>query len=868
MVDKEYLMRKEYQIKRTELSKSDIHRIIYDDLISSQKGKVPYKDKLALNEIIDEFIRDPFDSNTLVNTKNAKGYHSIPKGAYEKMLKTYLQNMYTVEKPTEGRIYRNNKIVDMTYEVLTHETTADKLLNPGGFDPQKKMGYLVEAYRNRATDNSGKEYTYQELEAMTIDQLKEINSTNKNICYIDTHIQFYKQNSAAGSLIGIFAVNRTSHAVLESGSTDGSSNYRIDVDRVCLLTRPFKVAGMEFGGYMPFDMRKDRNGQLIGKVLGSLVGASADAVKDPVLNLMNINSNTANILNALIRMGMPHDDVALFLSQSAITTVLSNYSKENITGYETLSEAVEDALKNLRKTYHIDGNSSLSTEELTREELIEGIRDDARPEIVYKTLLAFSNFQKIAEAFRMPTLATRFNSISSAVGPLIIDNLITEHQIDELSMNSNIIDAEENLISIDDLLEAHPILQQFSRTYGMAKYLFGNMPANSNGFRNVLAALSEYGLSNKVYNDRKLLSSLSDFYQSYILMQSKVVDSTDTDYYVNKFPKEFMDKEYKQKYPDNPLIQAIKYGTDKSGRATLVLDITGLDNTQKNRLSSGWTDLHKINPELSIALFKYNFFRAGIAFSPKTFMGLVPTYVKERIPGYVDAYRILPATIPDTVIDQFVRNNCDNRKLVPKKKAHLRKLENGNYAIDKPSEKEKLSGVSYFKTKSDDTDAIFGYKMYKIIYNHDNAMIGDNNYLEAVEVKPLGDNKNFIEISTDDVTSPISNTTTFETNGIDREAGKESELSEGKDTADTEDSSGEPTSDEKLSEILNNILVIQGVRDANGAKDWVQNQKNLSDAERKKQETAIKKFFKYRLEQLGIEFNEKLINDVYNLLCP
>ena len=30
--------------------------------------------------------------------------------------------------------YRNNKIVEMTRTVLTHETTADKMLNPGGFD--------------------------------------------------------------------------------------------------------------------------------------------------------------------------------------------------------------------------------------------------------------------------------------------------------------------------------------------------------------------------------------------------------------------------------------------------------------------------------------------------------------------------------------------------------------------------------------------------------------------------------------------------------------------------------------------------------------------------------------------------------------
>ena len=42
---------------------------------------------------------------------------------------------------------------------------------------------------------------------------------------------------------------------------------------------------------------KGRKGNLIGKTLGSLVASAADAVKDPILNLMNINSNTSLLFN-------------------------------------------------------------------------------------------------------------------------------------------------------------------------------------------------------------------------------------------------------------------------------------------------------------------------------------------------------------------------------------------------------------------------------------------------------------------------------------------------------------------------------------------------------------------------------------------
>ena len=119
------------------------------------------------------------------------------------------------------------------------------MLNPGGFDPQKKMGYLVEAYRQ--PDNK---YTWEQLKAMSIDQLKDLINKDKNLSYIDTHIQFYRQNNAAGSLIGIFAVERVAHAVLESGSPDNTSVYKMDVDNVCSLE-------------ITWDILSDKNGDMM-----------------------------------------------------------------------------------------------------------------------------------------------------------------------------------------------------------------------------------------------------------------------------------------------------------------------------------------------------------------------------------------------------------------------------------------------------------------------------------------------------------------------------------------------------------------------------------------------------------------------------
>lgn len=849
-VDKEYLMRKDYGITRNKVKRSAMHRILYDELVSSQKGKLSYDTKVQLNELIDQFLDDPFDSSSLVNQKTAKGFMTMTRGAYNRMLRTHMQNMYTVNRPTEGRTYRNNKIVDMTYEVLTHETSADKMLNPGGFDQQKRMGYLVSAYKMHSD-----QYTWEQLQGMSISQLKDLNNSSKNLSYIDTHIQFYKQNSAAGALIGIFAVNRIAHAVLESGSADGSSTYSMNVDNVCKITRNFTVAGMEFGGFMPFDMRYDRNGQLIGKVMGSLVASAADAVKDPVLNLMNINSNTANILNALVRLGMPFDNAALFLSQSVISDVLADFSRENITGYMSLSKVIQNKLNDIKNETGIDESSDINREELTYEELVEGLKPNAKPEIAYKTLVALGNFQKIAEAMRMPTFATRFNSMSSAVGPLIIDNLITEQKMQKLSLESNIVDANLDPVDMSNIFLGHPILNQFQRTVGVARQLFGNMPANSTGFRNILDLVNDSPLSGVIFGDRKLLSSLSDFYQSYLVMKNGVVNPQELGSTITEFPKEFMEREYKKEYADNALIQAIKYGTDKSGRATLQVDITGLDTQQKEKLSSAWIDLHKVDPELSIKLFNYNFFRGGIGFSPKTFMSLVPVYVKERIPGYVDTFRVLPSTVPETVLDQFIRNNWDNNRLVPRKKATFKKLPNGHVEVFRPAEVRDLSGVQYFKTKVNDVDKLFMQVLEK------------DESIEFKEVAPLGSNKEYLEMSESAIDSPLNVPTEAKVETTEAEVGKDSELSDTETSAEVEETERVVTDDTRLNDLLHQILVIEGVRNEEQAREYIRNYKAKSEAEKAAMERQTKKFFETRFKKLGIEFNEKLIDDVYKLIC-
>ena len=188
-----------------------------------------------------------------------------------------------------------------------------------------------------------------------------------------------------------------------------------------------------------------------------------------------------------------------------------------------------------------------------------------------------------------------------------------------------------------------------------------------------------------------------------------------------------------------------------------------MDTQQKEELGNAWIDLHKTNPDLSQKLFAYSFFRAGVGFSPKTFMSLVPTYVKERLEttlqggakvSYVDTYRKFPSVNSALVVDQFIRNNWDNNKLVPKKGGEGTKytvdLTRGTLIVRDAKDMADLQGVTYMKTRHNGQTYL-----WKLLGKE------EENSRERfyVKVKPLGNNGEYLEMSLENIQNSLSETT-------------------------------------------------------------------------------------------------------------
>lgn len=782
-IDKRYVMRKDYRIME---DKRKIHKYLFNKMVpvmeAWKKNPLTYNDKKTLNDKIDTFL------STIIKEDADKYLSGRTDGNLKKFYqelhqdKKLMKSMYTTAPVDKNsKQFNDNEIVNMSWAVLTNPTSADKMLNPGGFELQKKVGYMVAAYKNPANAD----VSWNNLHAMKVDELKKLSYTQKDLAWFDTQMQFYKQNSAAASLIGIFAVNKIAHAVLEA------NNFYVDIPEIC--GSDFAIGDTEFKDRMKVDPRYDTNGSIIGKVLGSLVGASADAVKDPVLNLMNINITTAGMLNTMVRLGVPFEDAALFLSQDIVTRVIDEYNKRNLSNYASIDDVVSDFMEDIEKRTGLSKDGTISEEGITKEELVDGLREGKHDKADYKVLLAFTKLKALTDKMMNITFATRFNSISSAVGPLIVDNLIMEHKIGNFLTRGNdslsFIKPQDRItvpgsetteqaptgfytkdgivVDINDVWEAHPILEAFKDTVKIAHQAFeaANMPTNSVKFRTILATLEKYGLTEKVFSDKKLLDQLSTFYQSYMLMASNLIDSKNLSYYINDFPKKFLEYQKDDKYSGNALIQAIKLNYSRqTNKPFLQIKITGMDAKEKEELSSAWVDLYKQDQKLATALFQYSFFRAGIGFSPKTFMALVPVYIKSHLSKTIDGETVTykdvykgkynHRIIDDNVIDQFVRNNWDNNKLVPwvnPKKSHLSISYNSKTmtAYDKEGH-SALAGKMYVKTSSKGTTYL--WKKRGVLFNpEEQAVIYDM-------VAPLGNNGEYLEISTNEIKKALTDT--------------------------------------------------------------------------------------------------------------
>lgn len=561
-----------------------------------------------------------------------------------------------------GTDRRNNRIFDLQWAVLTNPDTMSKMFNPGSFDVQKKTAKIVRILQET------KDHTYQELSKLNLDQLDEIldSSTDRNIIYSTSQVYFHKQNMTAGKLIGIFANNNTSHAFISM--QDIHLNLGDDLK-------------FTFDGYTVDDVQnnklddlKGKNGSLISKTIAGFLAASVDAVKDPVLNFMNLNTFTSGPAMVLARLGFDSDSIGLLLSQPIIRRVTDEYFRRNNEGYISAEDLIDEFLEQDKNAKGYEKTLILTN--FSKEELAQGVSlNSDKGDFQIRALILFKRLSKISQDLGTLTFLTKFNSVTNAVGPTIADTLVMKQRykkfLDKFEDNNAIFsDNAKNVI------QNSPILDAFYTTTvsdtGASQLIFqGYFPQYSDKFNQVLG---KFGETTKANADSKTINSLvSDFVLYKLTGGPNPVLNSDgkvREEFIHDFIVEF--KEKAAGIVDNELIKIItvKPSTGKCPVPTLEAKTGGYTQDVQERVRDAWTNLitNESTRDLGVKLFFYNMYRTGLSFSPKTFLHLASTDVKLAIPGYVESVRDVNYNDSFDVNDfllQYRRNHTDNFRVVP-----------------------------------------------------------------------------------------------------------------------------------------------------------------------------------------------------------
>ncbi len=684
----------------------------------------------------------------------------------------YDVNQSPISQSTEAR---NNRIIDLMYSVLTNKDTSEKIFNPGSFDTQKKSARIINILK------STKQYIYNDLKDLSIKELDNIIDTNgfkfnKSIVDPTTQVAFHQQNTTAGKLIGIFANHNSSHAIMQLQQAHFRLKDTIIFDGID-LSSIYSPEDPTMGGKIDNIYALD-GFTYIGKNNAGFLAASVDAVKDPVLNFMNLNTYTANVAMVLSRLGFDPDSIGLLLTQPIIEKVTQEYFRKSNENYITSDSVVTEAINELLK--ELGGGltekaivENLATSPFTKQMLGDNLNIEDSTEskqFQLETLVLFKKLLKMGSDLNELTFITKYDTVSNAVGPTIADSLAKQLRVSKF-MSRPLKPGAPFSESTYQVLENSPLLNAFYRYSEMSSYLMfaDNFPHFQQDFE---AALIELRDTTKADINVKTVNKFMNDFISFKLTkglssQTFAGDKVARQKYIQDFPMEFQKTLADPKYSDNALIRIleVKPKSKKNPMPTLVANVGGLSADAIEIVKNAWAELYsnEETKEIALELFRYNFYRSGFSFSPTSFMHLVPIEVKLGLPNYVDSLRSttndgnifdLDNNQVKSFISQFRRNYSWDRKIVPNldnSKLKIVQLNSGEIEIDQDEENSELQKIIV----SDDDKVVYA-NMITVTEVDKNKNIVENLYLNTSsedskpyyrKITPLGYRNNAQEYS-------------------------------------------------------------------------------------------------------------------------
>lgn len=653
-IDKLYFMRNEY--RQRELSSSEVAEI----------WKEFYETYSNIKDVLKEAREEDTESlDRLYKYWDKAGLPYSYKEAFAQFIadRGYISfESYDFSKsPLDNtRAARNNMLIKLIQERLMDYETFEQRYTPGGFANASKAARTLRellfgnlegivsrgavdfnAIAERAKDSkSDPEPNYDPSDPMTI-------------------ITYNQQNQVAGKLIGIFANQNTNHAFSSLMSE-------------FTLKDPIRFAGHSYN-----DLLHAPKGIDVDLNVAEFLAASVDAVKDPVLNFLNLNTITADAGAVLARLGYTTQEIGLLFNQPIIKEICEYSFNNGVTADMAMREVVKNYMGDDTESPKANPDEDFSINKLAlnivndrvmREQGKNAMDNQSFKADQLKVAELFSQIQTVAGDISQFVTSSKFtasNAVGSTFGDLYsqqmkvknyIDKFVVKNGKNALSVNMKVTDIIDSPITNNTNLQGSnqeylESLIENPLAYEQAMYdmnrranslLNSYYPYETPSYRNARNRLAELTKSN--FLDADTINSIHSDMLVYMLSQQEnslfngEIPTKDgipaREYYTKHFAKEvFNTLESNPDLKSLPLFQYMQFVTnEKTGDISMnVQGIGGLAPYQKDELKESWAELLKTEPDLARDLFMYNFYKLGFTFSPLAFMNLAPTELKLAI---------------------------------------------------------------------------------------------------------------------------------------------------------------------------------------------------------------------------------------------
>lgn len=684
-IDKLYFMR--YEFKSRPLSKEDVEKIWKDFYNDNPKVKGALLEARKAEEntqsLIEEIFKPYIHSDLakgIVETDGTKdrlykywkaaGLEGSPKEAIseyisanaEKYNTEFMSYDYTKTPLDNDRAARNNMLINLIQHRLMDEETFEQRYTPGGFaNASKAARFLRElTFGSLSGITDGNNVDFNAIEERDKDKGSDP-EPNYDPSDPMTIITYNQQNQVAGKLIGIFANQNTNHAFAS-------------LMQAFYLKKP-----IAFGEHPEglSDMLHKTDYEAIDLNVAEFLAASVDAVKDPVLNFLNLNTVTADAGAVLARLGYSTRDIGLLFNQPIIKEICEYKFNNGV--------SVEVALSEILSQYKVDASEAIPeanpSTDLSSAKLASNIVKSRKAQEAGRNVMEDSSFrtsqlqvaQLFADILRVSGDVSQFvtsskftasNAVGSTFGDSYSQQMKVSKYLDSFAGNA------KNKLSV--VMEVSPFIhapinndptlelsnqEYIERTldnpfaYEQAMYdmnrrvsrlLSGYYPYDTRVYtlaRNRMAKLTKSGTL-----DADTINSIHSDMMVYLLAQQEDslfngdVPAKDgipaREYYTKHFAKIlFNTLESNPSYKSLPIFQYMQFDVNEESEEVNanIQDIGGLVPYQKDEIRESWAELMEETPDLARDLFLYNYYKLGFTFSPLAFMNLAPTRVKQAI---------------------------------------------------------------------------------------------------------------------------------------------------------------------------------------------------------------------------------------------